>query len=234
MSIQLSFRSDKPCTLTVLAILDGREIYSEALQPSSGNWVDHSINISSTLENNTISAVHDFGAVGKNGSGAISIDDVRIINNSGIESYRLLHAQPISILIDYRIRNPTIKENAQVLVAFHRDGIIDVCRVITRELLFDAAQRSLGTIRMSIPSLWLGNGSYSISIMVAREGYYDHQPTQYYSINPDVYTCLSRAIDIEVTGGGSVGSGTGIVNIAEWALETRTEFFDTPSRERHD
>lgn len=234
ISIQLSFRSDKPCTLAALAILDGREIYSEALPASSGSWIDHSIDISSTLEKNLINAEHDFGAVGKNGSGAISIDDVRIINNSGIESYRLLHAQPISILIDYRIRNPTVKEHAQVLLAFHRDGIIDVCRVITRELLFDAKQRSVGTIRMSIPSLWLGNGSYSISIMVAREGYYDQQPTQYYSINPDVYTCLSRAIDIEVTGGGSVGSGTGIVNIAEWALEPRTEIFDTPSRDRHD
>jgi len=234
ISIQLSFRSDKPCALAALAILDGREIYSEALPTSSGSWIDHSINISSTLEKNAISAEHDFGAVGKNGSGAISIDDVRIINNSGIESYRLLHAQPISILIDYRIRNPTLSEHAQILAAFHRDGVIDVCRVITRDILFDAKIQPVGTIRMFIPSLWLGNGTYSISIMVAREGYYDLQPTQYYSINPDVYTCLSRAIDIEVTGGGAVGNGTGVVNIAEWSLEPRNASLNHLSVERHD
>lgn len=223
LSIRVSYYSEQPCALTILVLLEGREIFSEILPPSTGSWSDHSIDIADAGKRDIAALSPDFVEPGKHGSGSISIDEVRIVDKSGTETYRLSHGQPISILIDYRIRNPSLNENAQVLVAFHRDGVIDVCRVITRELRFDAGHQSIGTIRMLVPYLWLGNGSYSMSIMIAREGYYDDRPTRYFSINPDVYTCLSRAIEIEVTGGGAVGSGTGVVNLAEWSLMPRHE-----------
>jgi hypothetical protein len=54
--------------------------------------------------------------------------------------------------------------------------------------------------------------------MLAREGYYDREQTKYFSLNPEVYTCLSRVIEIDVRDAGIVGTGTGVVAEAEWHL----------------
>jgi hypothetical protein len=120
--------------------------------------------------------------------------------------------------LGYRINQPGMSERAQVLIAFHRDGVQDVCRVITRDLLFDAARGVSGEVRLKIPRLWLGPGSYTVTVMVAREGYYDETQTRYFSLNPGVYACHSRALEIVVTDGGAVASGTVMVGEGEWSL----------------
>ena len=56
--------------------------------------------------------------------------------------------------------------------------------------------------------------------MVAREGYYDEPQSIYFSINPGVYTCLTRVFDMNVEHGGIVGSGTGVVTDAEWSVQS--------------
>ena len=58
------------------------------------------------------------------------------------------------------------------------------------------------------------------TVMMAREGYYDEQQTVYFSINPGVYTCLTRLFDIVVEHGGVVGSGTAVVTEGDWSLRS--------------
>jgi hypothetical protein len=90
--------------------------------------------------------------------------------------------------------------------------------MITRELLFDAAEGTRGTIRARLPKLLLAAGTYTVTVMMAQEGYYDRAQTKYFSLNPEVYTCLSRVIEIVVRDAGIVGTGTGVVTEGEWSL----------------
>jgi hypothetical protein len=104
-------------------------------------------------------------------------------------------------------------------LAFHKDGVTDVCRAITRDLPFDGANHPSGTVRAEFSRLALGAGSYTISIMIAAEGYYDSQQTVFFSVNHAVYACLSRAIEFTVAAGGGVAQGTGVVAEAAWSIE---------------
>ena len=49
-------------------------------------------------------------------------------------------------------------------------------------------------------------------------GYYDRQQTVFFSINPGMYDCWSRALELQVAGGGAVASGTGVVLDARWTV----------------
>ena len=75
------------------------------------------------------------------------------------------------------------------------------------------------TIRLTIPQLTLSNGSYSVTVMIAREGYYDTEQVVFYSINPSVYSCVSRLFEVSVVGAGLIGSGTRHVLDGEWRLQ---------------
>jgi len=54
--------------------------------------------------------------------------------------------------------------------------------------------------------------------MVAREGYYDEEQTRYFSLNPGVYACHSRALEINVTSSSAIATGTVVVADADWKM----------------
>ena len=105
-----------------------------------------------------------------------------------------------------------------MLIAFLRDGVQDVARVWTPTLHFDAGV-SRGVARVRIPHLGLAAGSYALSFMLAREGYYDRPQATYFTVNPDVYCCLTQALEIMVTGGGTVAAASAVVLAGEWTNE---------------
>jgi lipopolysaccharide transport system ATP-binding protein len=158
-------------------------------------------------------------ATGVHGTGSITVDDMATVNAAGDEVHVFPHGGPFELRLHYRINQPDLRERPQVLIAFHKDGIQDVCRLITRDLLFDARERAAGEIRLRVPQLWLGVGNYTVTIMVARQGYYDEAQTRYFSLNPGVYACHTRAIEIAVVGGGTVAAGTVMVGEGEWSLQ---------------
>jgi len=157
-------------------------------------------------------------ASGVHGTGSITVDEMATVNAAGDEVHVFSHGAPFELRLRYRVNQPDLHERPQVLIAFHKDGIQDVCRLITRDLLFDAQQRPAGEIRMRLPRLWLGVGNYTVTVMVARQGYYDEAQTRYFSLNPGVYACHTRAIEIAVVGGGTVAAGTVLVGEGEWTL----------------
>lgn len=156
-------------------------------------------------------------AAGVHGTGSIMVTDIQTVSEAGEEAHVFEHGRPFELRLRYRINQPDLCERAQILIAFHRDGVQDVCRVINRELLFDAGARAAGEIRLAMPRLPLGVGNYTVTVMVARQGYYDESQTRYFSLNPGVYACHTRAIEIAVVGGGAVASGTVFVAEAEWS-----------------
>jgi hypothetical protein len=71
---------------------------------------------------------------------------------------------------------------------------------------------------LRVPRLFLGVGTYAVTVMIAEDGYFDRTQTVFYSINPGVYCSLSRVLEIKVEGGGIVASGTAVVGDADWTL----------------
>jgi lipopolysaccharide transport system ATP-binding protein len=155
---------------------------------------------------------------GVHGSGAIVVRAARVVDASGAATYSLRHREPAAFQIDYDIVDPELCERAQIVIALHRDGLQDVCRWISRDLLFGGGSRC-GTIRLDVPRLLLTDGEYSVTILIAREGYYDQAQTKFFTINADVYYCASRMFDFVVRGSGLIGSGTASVGEGEWSVK---------------
>ena len=152
------------------------------------------------------------------GTGQVVLADVRTLDRHGNAKGVFAHGEPFVLSMAYRINAPAFREAVQLLVSFHRDGVQDTCRVFCRALLLDAADRSSGSIEMHLPRLPLGAGTYTVSVGITEPGYFDRDQVVFYSINPGMYDCLIRGLEIEVVSGGIVGSGTGIVAEGEWRL----------------
>jgi 2-polyprenyl-3-methyl-5-hydroxy-6-metoxy-1,4-benzoquinol methylase len=212
LSVEADFWSERPCDLTVHCFIQGREVALGLLPQSSGTWIT---GVANGLQ---LGPMVSTGAAGRQGTGVIVIERVRPLNDEQQESFTFQHGAPFSLEFAYRINRPGLKERAQVLVAFHRDGVQDVMRSISRDLLFDEAVQPHGVIAVRFPRLPLANGSYSVTVMLAKEGYYDEMQSVYFSVNPGVYTCLTRVFEIVVDGGGIVATGTAVVLDAEWSL----------------
>jgi hypothetical protein len=57
-----------------------------------------------------------------------------------------------------------------------------------------------------------------VTVLIAQEGYYDREQVIFYSINPCVYACVSRVLEIVVGGGGLIARGTAVVGEADWSI----------------
>lgn len=222
----LEYRSEQPCDLQVRAFIDGSGHDLGPLPPSNKEWVQHRVGVrvrDARLETSPVmEPTAQVNTTGVHGTGTISIADVRIFDGNGKETHILTHAKPAEFLISYRINKPQFNEKVQLLLAFHKDGTQDVCRLITRDLVLDASRSPTGLVRMFMRRMALAEGNYSVTIMVAEEGYYDRTQVVFFSINPGVHVCVSRLLDFRVVGGGLVGTGTVFVDDAEWSFVEET------------
>ena len=215
VSVELDYWSDQACSLAVRAFVDGRDAPLGLLPPSAGGWATHRATPS---EMTRAEQAKTLTPSGRQGTGAIVVDAVKPLNAEQRETYGFRHGEAFELHMHYSIHQPGLRERPQVLVAFHRDGVQDVMRTICRGFVFDEREQRQGVIVLRFPKLPLATGTYSVTVMVAREGYYDEQQSIYFSINPGVYTCLTRIFDINVEQGGIVGTGTGVVAEGEWSV----------------
>ena len=213
--VQLDYHSAAPFQ-AVVRLFAGDQVFDVGtIDGEAGGWSRWSAETGGPRPG---AAASEVNASGVHGTGAIGIVGIHTVDASGNETHFFEHGRPFQLRLRYRVHQPDLRERPQILIAFHRDGIQDVFRVITRDLLIDAADGRDGEIVLDIPALPLGAGSHTVTVMVAREGYYDETQTLYFSLNPGVYACHSRALEMVVTGGGAVASGTAVVGDGEWSL----------------
>lgn len=155
---------------------------------------------------------------GVHGAGDIRMDAFRVYGKDGQETYVLDLAAPARFEIDYRIVRQGLREKAQILLAFQRDGVQDVMRVIQKDILFDHATAPTGTLSIEFDSLPLAPGSYSIPVVIGAEGYFDKKQDLYFAINPGAYFVQSSVVEIKVDGTSPVYEGTGVVATARWDI----------------
>lgn len=213
--LALEFASPRACDLLLSAEIDGHSLDLGPLPDASSGWIEHEVDIASAAVDSTDSAVLAVNTQGVHGTGGILVTDLRLMDSKGARASRVRHAEAISFEIDYEVRDPSISGPADLLVGLHRDGVHDACKFFTQGVSFDA-RRPRGVVVMHVDRLPLPNGKYTVSLTLAKLGYYESNPTVFYSVNPDVFTCLSRFIEFEVFGGNLVASGGGLVELARW------------------
>jgi len=210
VDLRISAQTAVACDLAAAAFIDGAERALPNVSLPAGRWHDAIVPLGGATAPRRLN-------VGVHGTGAIAVDDVRLVSPRGTDAHVLTHGEPLDIVFAYRVNDPTVSERAQILMAIHRDGVHDVCRVGTTGLSFDTQSRT-GTVSVHFDRLPLADGRYTLTIMVARQGYYDERPTQYFSLSPGVYACLSQVLEFVVEGGGAIGSGTAVVLEGEWSV----------------
>jgi len=215
LTCEVEYAAPAGCELTVRLFVGEQQVELGLIESSGGEWTTWSGALSSSGGTDQVASVNTTGV---HGTGTFVIHRAGFVATDGKEVTRLTYGEPATLEIEYSIHDPALRERAHVVVALHKDGVQDVCRYIARDLLFDSALRPSGTIRLGIQNLVLTDGLYSVTIMIAREGYFDIKQTVFYTINPDVYCCVSRLFDFTVAGSGAIGSGTVVVPDVRWAI----------------
>jgi lipopolysaccharide transport system ATP-binding protein len=216
LTLSIDSWSSEPAGLTVNVYRGRRLVASGPLSPRVGAWstADFDVPVGEDVGTRGVFQPSDSGTFG---TGDIVIRNVEFVDASGAVTYVLRHGAPATLTVHYEILNPSLAEHAQVAIGFHRDGVQDVCRYIARDLAFDASH-ARGVARLDIPSLSLTDGIYTVSIMIAKEGYYDREQATFYSINPEVYSARARMFEVMVGGSGLIGNGTVAVPTGRWSL----------------
>ena len=165
-------------------------------------------------------------AADNHGSGRVTVTAIRLVDAAGNETYQLAHGEPASVVIDYQVNDPGLKEACQIVLAFRRNATDDMLRLYCPALPIDGSAARQGQIVARLDRLPLGAAEYSITALIAGEGYYESNPTLFYSINPNVYWAGRNVIDFKVTSDHLITQGTGAVVDAVWLVRTTAE----PSR----
>jgi lipopolysaccharide transport system ATP-binding protein len=220
LELIVEYRTESPCDLLIHGFHNEDQFDLGSLPPVTGRWIEHRVNWS-LLKANAVSPselfMQNVSLNGRQGSGTIGIMDVTLVNHEDRESQIITHGTAVSFKVRYTVRDAAFRDKAQVLMVFHRDGVLDVCRFITRDLSFNGDTD--GVIRLRVPRFPLGNGRYSLTVMIVKEGYFDQNQFLFYSINPDVYACAGRVLEFTVIEGGLAASGTAVVAEGEWSIE---------------
>jgi len=217
LTLSVDSWSSEPVGLTVNVYRGRRVVASGALSPRVGTWSTADFDVPAGEDVGTRGAFQPSDS-GTFGTGDIVIRDVEFVDGSGAATYVLRHGAPATLTVHYEILNPSLAEHAQVTIGFHRDGVQDVCRYIARDLNFDASH-ARGVARLDIPGLSLTDGIYTVSIMIAKEGYYDREQATFYSINPSGRTMhLNVRIARSQTGMERFAAATGVLLLSPMPL----------------
>jgi lipopolysaccharide transport system ATP-binding protein len=153
------------------------------------------------------------------GSGAVVITGIRALDAGGRDAFIFEHGAPLRLRVGYRV-NDRETVAPQMIVVFHRHGVEDVCRLFCGGL--DLPPGRIGEVEIELPRLAIGTGHYTLSVAVTEAGYYDRQQTVFFSINAGMYDCWSRALELQIVGGGVVAGGTAVVLEANWSVRAET------------
>ncbi len=217
LMLECEYWSTAPCALHATGYVGTQAIDFGALPPVADRWLVHRA-AGTTATGVALRALNTSGA---QGTGRVAIADVAVVNALGHETSFITHGQPMAIRIDYRRVDPTLRERPQVIIAISKEGVQTVCRYVARDLTLGPPSPSEGRIWLREPRVRLGVGKYSVSVMIAAEGYLDRDQTVFYSINPEVYASLRGVLEFEVHGEGLAPTNTAFVGEGQWTIDGR-------------
>lgn len=214
LSLEVDYQTNQPCEIMIHMFV-GERAYS--MFPLPGQKIDTWLRFNEPLLENfdVRKSAHQQLQFG---TGDIVVSNVRILNAQGTETSNLQHGEPIQFEASYEIRNPNLVEELDILLTLMRNGVEASCRFFTRQLSFNSQKKPTGQISLSLTGLGLGAGKYGLSILCARNGYFDQKNIKFYTINPDLYFCIRNVIEFEVQAKNHVSQNTHYVAEGEWSL----------------
>ncbi|HVZ23087.1 MAG TPA: ABC transporter ATP-binding protein [Vicinamibacterales bacterium] len=213
LALSLESSADAPVALAVRAFSGDQEFEAEILAVEPGGWTRGRVPLVPRSSSGT--GAGEVNLSGVHGTGRVVVRNAAFVDPRGGEIFVLEHGRPVALEVAYRVVDPSLARQAQVVVAWHRNGVQDVCRFFASDICLDGVE---GMLRLSIDRLAVTDGQYSITIMITEAGYYDREQTTFYAMNPGVHCCLSRLFDVEVVDSGLVGSGTMAVIEGGWSV----------------
>lgn len=203
----------------------GEEFILARLLTKPGEWESLSVALSGGSRGAAANTA-EVAAPKRHGSGRVVLSNFALTNERGEATFTLQHGEAASISFDYQIHDATLDEKCQIIMAFRRNDVEDVARVMGRDTRFSGKNSRRGRVTARFGRLRLGVGRYTLASMIAKEGYFENHGGLFYAINPDVYDTHPACFEFEVVDRVSPFSqGTGSVLEAEWT-QTSLEFAD--------
>jgi lipopolysaccharide transport system ATP-binding protein len=131
------------------------------------------------------------------GTGRAVVERVTFADASG-PSQEFAVGGRMCVEIVARVVDPALDEGSTLVLAFHKEGIVEATRVVSEGLRLGPA----GTprrISLTLDPLLLGDGEYLVSVLLAEEQYY-WRPTPYFAVSPRVHDFWSRFQSLRVSG----------------------------------
>ena len=146
-----------------------------------------------------------------------------MVNATGAEVHTVRHGEPVTFRTGFKVLKKGLREHAQVFIVVSRNNAERVCKFMTNQLAFVETEAPEGVIEMRLPKMPLGAGSYSVAVEIAAEGYIEKGITKFFSVDPEVYHCITHALDFTVTNSGWIGDGTIFEGEGDWTIKAATK-----------
>jgi len=154
----------------------------------------------------------------RHGSGAVKITDIDIRDEND-RSVRMIDVhQPISVVVGYELRQQAGLAGAEMMIVFRRDKVNDVMHVFSGDLALPG-DGAAGQVRAEIGAFPLSRGRYTLTVMVAKAGYYASASPVFFSINADVYDVATDAAELAVTTDLPHFNSTLVAHRGTWSVE---------------
>jgi ABC-type polysaccharide/polyol phosphate transport system ATPase subunit len=218
LKIVLECASEEPCRLRLRCYIGGHADDLGELSTTPGEWMTHSAPYRPTPgEGHRPPFVTP--APGVQGAADIVITDFAMLDEAGDRVHTVRHGDTASFVLAFRIVKALLRERAQVFLVVSRNNTERVCKFMTDQLIFDQTTTPEGVVEMRVRKMPLGRGTYSVAVEIAAEGYIEKRSNRFFSVDPDVYYCITHALDFTVTDSGWMGDGTIFEGDAEWSMK---------------
>lgn len=171
------------------------------------------------LDTSTMTRVSDApqpGLATRHGTGAIRVTSVDIVDAAGHSSRQLDTGEPVEFRFAYTRHEQADDQPYEIVAAFQKDGVVDVMRCFCSPLALPAGSET-GVVSLRLPRLPLAPGRFTLTVLIAKHGYYERSDGVFYSINPNVVDVLNRFLEFTVKSAHPVYAGTAVAFDGIWS-----------------
>lgn len=160
---------------------------------------------------------NDGSVTPRHGSGAVRFTSVDILDRDGFSTRLLKQGEPITVEFGYKLTDPSVAADLELMLSITREGVHHTMRAFNAKLDLPPEQGN-GTIRFTCERLPLASGTFALSLLIVKRGYYDSDTGIPFSVSSDVYDVIARGLEFEVQPSGPAYRGTILEWHGEWEI----------------